>query len=110
MKHYLEKQAEIEYELNKKIPTDLITPEHLKVANRFLISNISAYLQFGDIELFKNEVLWTKEYLFNQNFEPDMVQKYLKIYYKVTKQILNEHGQPIIDFLSNFIYNQGVEQ
>jgi DNA-binding transcriptional MerR regulator len=110
IEHYIDRIAEIEYELNKELLNNNISVEHIKTANRFMASNIQAYLQFGNMEYLRNEVIWTKEYLFNQNLDPEILQKYLTFYYNVTNKVLDERGNPIKGFLSNFINHQGDDQ
>lgn len=78
---------------------------YLEIANREMSTNIIAALKLGNMEFLYNNIQWLRGLLTNyhDHMNPQLVKQYLTIYHHAAQHVLDERGQPIVQWLEKAI-------
>ena len=99
LSHFRESQAELDANVWKNICANGMKEYQLELANEFLGRDISAALSLGNMDYLEYEVEWIKMLLNNYNIPLELLPDYLNIYRAGLSEVLDENGQPIIDWM-----------
>ncbi len=103
---YRVRQSAVESRVWEIIQHDNIPYEHVVNANLHLSHDILAGLTLGDMSLLNTGISWTEKLMMNYNLPLNILKHYLVAYHLAAQAILNEQGQPIIDWLTSLVDNQ----
>lgn len=73
---------------------------HLSTANLNLARGIMAALKLGDISLLQTDIDWVQGLLENHQIPVEKLQRYMQVYYDVTKAHLNDEASPVLEWLN----------
>jgi len=77
--------------------------QYINIANFFLAKKTSAALAFGSFSALNWELDRTYELITNYQLPVDLLKEYLQIYLQTLHNHLDQNGQPIIDWFTNYI-------
>ena len=96
---FIAKRAHIESTLKMNIPPLSIGPEELDASIQHLGNNVSAALQFGDMEHLSEEMEWLKTLLHTHNRPPQDLIDFMEAYSHAVDDHINGQGEPIKKWL-----------
>jgi len=106
--HFRKRQAAIEASVWQVLQQEDFSYEHLTNANLHLARDISAALTLGSVSFLGSEVAWTETLLLNYEMPPELLQRYLVVYYDAARQILQDEGAPIVAWLECITENSEI--
>ena len=92
---FLSRRTQIESAVKNMVQPLSIGPEDLSTGIHFLGDNITAALQFGDMDLVTGEMDWLKALLQAHQRTPQELTHFMKAYSKAVDQQINGQGDPI---------------
>lgn len=92
---FLSRRTQIESAVKNMVQPLSIGPEDLTTGIHFLGDNITAALQFGDMDLVTGEMDWLKALLQAHQRTPQELTHFMKAYSKAVDQQINGQGDPI---------------
>ncbi|MFO7678691.1 MAG: cobalamin-dependent protein [Chloroflexota bacterium] len=107
LRHFRQRQANIEAEIWQKLQHANIPYEELTNANLHLAKDITAALALGHVSLLSEEISWTEKLLLNYNMPADHLAYYLTAYNQAAHHILGEGGGPILQWLDHIAHERG---
>lgn len=99
------KRAHIESTLKMNLPPLSIGPEELSHSIQYLGDNISAALQFGDMEHLSEEMEWLKLLLQSYNRSNQELVNFMELYSQAVDTHINGQGDPIKAWLRAYAQN-----
>jgi len=99
-KAFISERAQIESAARKLAPSISISTEELNTGVQFLGDNITAALQFGNMEHLTNEVNWLKTLFDNYKRPLEKLSDFMKIYSLAIDKHTKEDGKPIKAWLN----------
>ncbi len=106
--HFEERRGQIEADLARRLGPVEIEPRHLAVATRELASNIDAALALGDMDFLSTDLDWLRGLLSNHYLSDEALIRYLGCYHQAASQNLNGRAEPVLEWLSTVIYENGL--
>jgi methanogenic corrinoid protein MtbC1 len=103
LSHYRDKQPMIDAYLWDTVKRNGLKDYHLTLANKYLARDIDAALRLGDINYVQPDLDWLAALLVNFNVAVELLPKYMTYYKEALNTHLDERGQPIIEWMDNFI-------
>ena len=104
--NFIENKHQIEFhtleQVKQAFGSDL-SLDDIEQANEFLANDIIAALSLGDLSLLGSNLEWVHDLIANRSFPKEVLFNYLKAYSDAAQPILDETGQPIIDWLASII-------
>ena len=104
--HFRQNQAMIEADVWQALRGAKLPPSCLNDNNEYVAHGLSAALTLGDLNYLDVDVTWGEGLLKHYALPPDVLRQYLEIYYHAAVNHLDERGQPIINWLAQFIDKQ----
>lgn len=103
--HFRERQSHVEAYLWEHAGDLEIPASYLARANRALGEEIIAALTLGDLSLLGHDLDWVRGLLhnFQHRLPENALRRYLKLYHEAAMRQMNAHGQPIVDWLEEFV-------
>ena len=99
-KAFISERAQIESAARKLAPSISISVDELNTGVQFLGDNITAALQFGNMEHLTNEVNWLKTLFDNHKKPLEKLSDFMKIYSQAIDKYIKEDGKPIKAWLN----------
>lgn len=97
--YYRQQQAAIEAKVWQILQDSDMPYEHFVNANIHLSRDIVASLTFGDMDFMEAEIAWVEKLLMNYNMPASLLRTYLQTYTDVVRDMLDERGEPIVEWL-----------
>jgi methanogenic corrinoid protein MtbC1 len=101
--HLSRRQPRIEEHLAQILGPASIAPDHLALANRELALNIEAALTLGDMGFLGTDIEWITGLITNHALPAELLQGYLRAYCQAAQAHLDERGEPIVAWLTQWI-------
>lgn len=102
MQGFNAKRTHIESTLKLQVPPLSISPEELDSSIQYLGDNISAALQFGDMEHLSEEMEWLKVLLHSYNRPKNELAAFMESYSNAIDAHINGQGDPIKKWLRSY--------
>ena len=102
MQGFNAKRTHIESTLKMHIPPLAISPEELNTSIQYLGDNISAALQFGDMEHLSEEMEWLKLLLQSYDRPKQELVDFMEGYSQAVDANINGQGDPIKKWLRSY--------
>jgi methanogenic corrinoid protein MtbC1 len=104
--HFGERLGLIESQLDRAPRHAGVAPDYLAIAGRELAINIDAALALGDMEFLGTDIDWLAGLLENHGLQNKVLGDYLTTYYQAAQQLLDERGQPVVDWLGSLVHER----
>jgi MerR family transcriptional regulator, light-induced transcriptional regulator len=75
----------------------------IDIAHDSFREHLLAALELGDINYLNNSMAWVEKLLINHGMTPQMLHRYLEVYYQSAEKHLEGRGNIILSWLRNFI-------
>jgi methanogenic corrinoid protein MtbC1 len=99
--HFREQRGLIEARLVQSLIAEGVSSNHLAVANRELGLNIGAALALGDMAFLGTDIEWVEGLIKNYRMPAESLDAYLRAYYGVAQEQLDERGEPVLAWLGS---------
>lgn len=99
--HFRERQGLIEAQLVQNLIPAGMASNHLAVANREMGLNIGAALALGNMGYLGTDIEWVDGLVKNYRMPDESLGVYLRAYYQVAQEQLDERGEPILAWLGS---------
>lgn len=100
--HYQEQRGIIEAGVWQELRNSNGLLDLLPNVNGYLAHYLNAALTLGDLNFLDADMAWVEQLLRHYALPDELLSRYLKVYYRISKMHLDSRGQPIIDWLSQF--------
>jgi DNA-binding transcriptional MerR regulator len=101
--HFSERRGLIEAQLVQSLIPEGVPSNHLAVANRELGLNIGAALALGNMAFLGADIDWVEGLIKNYRMPAESLDAYLKVYYRVAEEQLDERGEPVVRWLGSLV-------
>jgi len=101
--YFRKQQSQIEAHIWQQVQQTGIPYEHITNANRHMARNILSALTLGDMGYIGVELAWIKQLLANHQWPDGALEQYLTIYHEAVTSLIDQSGQPIVDWLEKII-------
>ena len=76
---------------------------YLQDANTYLSEDVVAALTLGDLSLLGKDIEWIDSLLNFRGLPGNLLPYYLRMYLEAAKKILEEPGEPVIEWLESLV-------
>jgi DNA-binding transcriptional MerR regulator len=97
--HFSEHQGLIDAQVMHVLLPKGIASSILTMANRELGFNIDAALALGDMRFLGTDIEWVKGLMKHHHMPDEALCTYLKAYYQIARDQLDERGEPVVSWL-----------
>jgi hypothetical protein len=101
--HFRAQQGLIDAQLVQSLMPAGVPSNHLAVANRELGLNIAAALALGNMDFLGTDIEWVEGLIKNYRMPAESLDAYLRTYYGVAQEQLDERGEPVIHWLESLV-------
>lgn len=110
LEHFQERQGLIESGVIHALQSGGYAHNHLALANRELGLNLAASLALGDMDLLGTDIEWLTGLLRNYRLPAEVLHGYLDTYYQIVVDLLDERGQPIVEWFGRLVKGYPLKQ
>ena len=98
--HFGERQGIIESLVTYELASQEVGRHYLNLATRELGVNIDAALALGDMDYLGGDIEWLQGLIKSHGIPAEALETYLRTYYRIAQEQLDERGKPVLDWLS----------
>ena len=104
--HFGQRQGIIESLVTQELASQGISRDYLNMATHELGANIDAALALGDMEYLGGNIEWLQGLIKSHGIPAEELDTYLRTYFRIAQEQLDERGKPVLDWLSKVIDEQ----